>query len=123
MRQRHADQRRASIPATQIRYDPNEAPMERHDRRLSMNLEQEGVVRAWADEQGLALLIRNKGHHWTFQAPGFVAEWWPSSAKLVLNKQWDRGIHVHDWPQARHEISRKMPKQRQPSLPVKGSTL
>jgi len=30
----------------------------------------------------------------------FLAEWWPSSAKLVLNKKWEEGIHCHDYKQA-----------------------
>jgi hypothetical protein len=30
----------------------------------------------------------------------FLAEWWPSSAKLVLDKKWGEGIHCHDYKQA-----------------------
>lgn len=32
-----------------------------------------------------------------WQKGRFVAEWWPSSAKLVLNRDYDRSFHAHDW--------------------------
>ena len=32
-----------------------------------------------------------------WQKGGFVAEWWPSSAKLVLNRNYDRSFHAHEW--------------------------
>lgn len=35
-----------------------------------------------------------------------IAEWWPSSAKLVLNKDWDNGIHTHDVDQLINELAR-----------------
>ncbi len=38
---------------------------------------------------------------------GRLVEWWPSSAKLVLNKQWSKGIHCHDWQQARDFLDHK----------------
>ncbi len=31
---------------------------------------------------------------------GFLTEWWPSSAKLVIGKKWHDGIHCHDYKQA-----------------------
>jgi hypothetical protein len=44
----------------------------------------EPQVRAWAEQHGCSLRVLNNGHHWLIEKPGFVAEWWPSSAKLVL---------------------------------------
>lgn len=34
-----------------------------------------------------------------------VAEWWPSSAKMVLNKNYPNGIHIHDYQQAMAELA------------------
>jgi hypothetical protein len=51
---------------------------------------------------GAWLRIANDGHHWTIAFPKGsprVAEWWPSSAKLVLDRQYTRGIHAHTWQQ------------------------
>jgi hypothetical protein len=38
----------------------------------------------WA--AGTTLRITNEGHHWQIADGGFLAEWWPSSAKLVIGK-------------------------------------
>jgi len=72
----------------------------RHARRLSANLEQEANVRRWCRQRGLTLRITNEGHHWQIADGGFLAEWWPSSAKLVIGKKWHGGIHCHDYKQA-----------------------
>ena len=69
-------------------------------RRLSANLEQEANVRRWCGQRGLTLRITNEGHHWQIADGGFLAEWWPSSAKLVIGKKWHDGIHCHDYKQA-----------------------
>jgi hypothetical protein len=50
----------------------------------------------WCLERGLSLSISNEGHHWKLQGTTLLAEWWPSSAKLVFDKQYERGIHCHD---------------------------
>ena len=50
----------------------------------------------------ISLVVTNKGHHWSFYAHNAKSgdsqlfEWWPASAKLVIAKQWKKGIHVHD---------------------------
>lgn len=100
---RYAD--RASAGRSQIApFLPGEGHRDRHARRLSVNLDAEASMRAWADEHGLALYITNNGHHWRFECGTFMAEWWPSSAKLVFGRQYKRGIHVHDWTQVQREI-------------------
>ena len=71
----------------------------RHARRLSANLEREDEVRRWCEQRRLTLRITNEGHHWQITDGGFLAEWWPSSAKLVIGKHWQKGIHCHDYKQ------------------------
>ena len=44
--------------------------------------------------------ITNEGHHWQITGGSLLAEWWPSSAKLVIGKKWHDGIHCHDYKQA-----------------------
>ena len=87
---------------------PGEHATNRHRRRLQTNLSAEQTMSQWAAEHGLTLRICNEGHHWIFERPGFFAEWWPSSAKLVFGKRYDRGIHCHDHEQARRLIGRKL---------------
>ena len=93
-------------------YVPGESSGDRHDRRLRANLELEAAAARRAIELGLKLKIANDNHHWMFTKGGFSADWWPSSAKLVINKQWTRGIHCHDYKQALREIEQQMPKGR-----------
>ena len=84
----------------------------RHSRRLTANLEQEAKVRRWCQQRGLTLRITNEGHHWQITDGGFVAEWWPSSAKLVIGKRWQDGIHCHDYKQALKIIENSYRKRR-----------
>jgi hypothetical protein len=91
-----------------VPFVPGEDSGDRHDRRLSANLCDENDARAAAKAIGLVLKIANDGHHWMFTSPGFVADWWPSSAKLVFNKEFRRGVHCHDWQQALQEIEKRL---------------
>jgi len=63
--------------------------------------------------RGVVLRITNEGHHWQLTKENFLAEWWPSSAKLVINKQWSRGRHCHDFRQALEMIERVYAKPSQ----------
>lgn len=80
--------------------------MERHIRRLHGNLRYEAEVIEWCRMRGFNLRITNQGHHWQLTKDRFVAEWWPSSAKLVFNKRWNQGCHCHDYRQALEMIER-----------------
>jgi hypothetical protein len=69
----------------------------RRERRLSRNTNSANQAQAWAAQYGFTLRIHNEGHHWMWQKGAFVAEWWPSSAKLVLNRVYERDFHVPEW--------------------------
>jgi hypothetical protein len=58
---------------------------------------QEAQVRAWVEQRGCSLRVLNAGHHWLLQKLGFMAEWWPSSAKLVVNREYHRDQHAPHW--------------------------
>jgi len=73
--------------------------MARHDRRKETNAQHFEEVQLWCEHNGWSVEVKNHGHHWIFHKEGTLAEWWPSSAKCVLNKHWRKGIHVHDWRQ------------------------
>jgi len=72
----------------------------RHARRLRADLEQKNNLRQWCELRRLTLRTTNEGHHWQITDGSFPAEWWPSSAKLVIGKRWQDGIHCHDYRQA-----------------------
>lgn len=86
---------------------PKESSSGRHARRLYTNLRQQGPIRAWAKQFGIDLKISNEGHHWRFILGTEVAEWWPSSAKLVINRDYAAGIHAHDYEQVMEYLARE----------------
>lgn len=77
----------------------DESAQDRHARRLHANLEQRAAFSARLSVAGFEVSIKNDGHHWTMSGAGNVWEWWPSSAKLVKNRQYRNGKHCHDYEQ------------------------
>ncbi len=110
-------------PSELVKFDPTENYHARHERRKEVNLENKQVLENWCNVVGWSFEIKNEGHHWIFQkafvsksstgfsAETFLVEWWPSSAKLVVNKQWDKGVHIHDYLQVRNFL-RKIEAER-----------
>jgi hypothetical protein len=76
---------------------PDEYKRQRRERRKERTLQSESAVRAWASQHGLSLRVLNGGHHWLLERPGFVAEWWPSSAKLAINRDYLYTFHTPNW--------------------------
>ena len=66
----------------------------------------EDQVRAWAERYGCLLRVLNDGHHWLFQKPGFMAEWWPSSAKLAINREYSCSQYAPLWPDVAAALQR-----------------
>lgn len=80
-----------------VPYIPTEGDKKRHARRKQAANDTEEKLRSWCVGNGWSLAVKNKGHHLIMQKGNVRAEWWPSSAKLVFNKKWNRGIHCHDY--------------------------
>lgn len=76
-----------------------ESAGKRHRRRLKVSMESCKELEDWCKKYGIRLTITNKGHHWRASKGGIAVEWWPSSAKVIINKKWPHGQHVHDWRQ------------------------
>jgi len=107
-RKRFLDKRKAAVKPVH-RFDPNETWKERHTRRLA-TASRAGCLKFATEEieaLGLTLSVHNGGHHWIIRSGGaIVAEWWPSSAKLVFRKRWRDGVHTHDVIQLVAELRR-----------------
>lgn len=46
------------------------------------------------------LRVLNSGQHWQIiygAGPIRIIEWWPSTAKMVVDTDWKHGVHVHRW--------------------------
>lgn len=83
-----------------VPYVESESWKERHRRRMKAALAEKNEVQRWCANHRWRLHINNNGHHWVFitHQNKFI-EWWPSSGKLVIGKQWNKGIHCHDYKQ------------------------
>jgi hypothetical protein len=77
----------------------------RHGERLDAAIADKLVVEEWCRQNGCTLEIRNDGHHWMVRGAVW-ADWWPSSAKLVIERRWRRWCHTHTVQQAVQELSR-----------------
>lgn len=87
---------------------PGETPSERHDRRLRVALGMREAFERWLAAHDLALRVANDGHHWQIRrGRELLVEWWPSSAKAVIAKRYDKGVHCHDADQLRELIARR----------------
>ncbi len=85
----HSRQRQRPVLA------PNDYKRQRRGRRMERTAHSESEIRAWTEQRGCSLRVLNGGHHWLFQKPGFMAEWWPSSARLAVNRDY---LHDHAAP-------------------------
>ena len=83
--------------APHVPLEPREYLRQRRDRRLERNTTALHEAKTWADQHGFSLRVNNEGHHWMWQKNGLLAEWWPSSAKLVFNRNYDRCVDAYDW--------------------------
>ncbi len=81
-----------------------EAGRERHQRRLGVALSSREDVRDWCQERNIKFTVTNEGHHWRFIRRGKTCDWWPSTAKFVIGKQYNRGLHVHDFVQLLQQL-------------------
>lgn len=80
-----------------VPYRKGEDPKHRHSRRLSTNLNWKSKLLQWAKANGFRAEIKNEGHHWILTDSSNRVEWWPSSAKLVIDQEWVKGVHCHDY--------------------------
>lgn len=83
-----------------VPFIPDEDPKDRHARRLHAALKDFDKVVEWCVANRWELDLKNRGQHWVFTRDKCIVEWWPSSAKLVIDKNWNDGIHCHDYNQA-----------------------
>lgn len=83
----------------------------RHRRRLEAAVTTQELLFSWCAAQGINVQVSNQNHHWTFwrtDKARKVVEWWPASAKLVVGREYRRGIHVHDFAQCREQLVRAL---------------
>jgi hypothetical protein len=88
---------------------PDEYKRRRREHRLQRIAHSEVEIRAWAEARGCLLRVLNGSQHWLFQKPGFMAEWWPSSAKLAVNRDYLHAHHAPHWQDVLVVLNRYLP--------------
>jgi len=78
----------------------------RHAQRFLVNENTADQFKEHCKEQGYTFRILNEGEHWQVKYKGDCFDWWPRTAKLVINQNWKNGIHVHDHTQLATIIAR-----------------
>ncbi len=96
---KYQDKSGCAFKSTVSKYKRGENPRKRHARRLQQNKEHLDVLRKWCDKNKVTFKVFNDWQHWRFAFGDRQFDWWPQTAKLVIDKQWKRGIHVHDYTQ------------------------
>lgn len=79
--------------------DKAESPKARHERRLGINLRCRQRLENFCKANGFRFTVKNEGHHWQMWLGKWQFDWWPSTAKLIINQQWEKGMHMHDYQQ------------------------
>lgn len=68
----------------------------------------EMFAREWAAGAGVRLEVFNFGEHWRFEHPRITAEWWPSSGRLVIDRQWRKATTGRKLRAVLEAIARKL---------------
>ena len=109
---RHDDHRSAGRSKISP-YIEGECPQDRHARRRSEADSRRDELKKALNEIGWEIVIKNHGCHWIITKGKNKVEWWPNTAKMVINQKWSNGIHVHDTDQVLKVIKRKFQKRGQ----------
>ena len=102
---KYLDKTRTNLKADSCKFQQGEDAKVRHDRRLQTNLANEENLRNYCKSNGFKFSIHNEGHHWQIRFGKTVLDWYPATAKLIVNKQWKVGIHVHDISQIKSYLN------------------
>lgn len=106
------DKAKATAKAGLCPYSPAESSAQRHDRRFVVANSTKSLVilSNWAWRNGYVFEVKNDGEHFIVRTPAgdhpHFAQWWPRSAKLVIDCDWRHGIHCHDAGQLIAELNR-----------------
>jgi len=79
-----------------VPYIEGESKQLRHSRRSNAANGRQDQTRARLESIGWSLVLKDHGSHWIISRDKNIVEWWPSTAKAVVNKRWRNGVHVHD---------------------------
>lgn len=91
-----------------VPFVPGETYRQRHGRRLREAHAHLPDLNRIASDSGWKIRVLNQGSLFEVMAGPHRYEWWPATAKVVVNKKYERGIHCHDFQQLVTIIERKV---------------
>lgn len=101
---KHRDKSKSPL-ATDSVYSHDEGTEQRHARRQATAVHKgRKRLEDYCKAKGFSFDVTNEGLHWQIRHGLILIEWWPITAKMVVNKQWTKGIHVHDVRQLKHYL-------------------
>ena len=91
-----------------VPYIYGETAQHRHVRRKLAAENDLKHLRGWCLNNDWSLTLHNDGQHWRMVGHGHTADWYPSSAKLIIDQQCQKGIHCHDFRQVIWQLKEVM---------------
>lgn len=67
---------------------------DRRQKRMNRCLTDSKLFAAFCVAEGYELKIKNEGHHWIIKTKNHVIEWYPSSAKYILDRDYKNIKHI-----------------------------
>ncbi|MEM7048959.1 MAG: hypothetical protein AAF604_04830 [Acidobacteriota bacterium] len=94
--------RSSSVP-----YIEGEAAQDRHVRREAAAADREAELSAWCQGAGLDLRVTGEGSHWRIlRSKEVIAQWWPSSGRLVRGECYRSAWKAHDITQVMRQVGK-----------------
>jgi hypothetical protein len=79
-----------------VPYKFGEGFRKRHQRRMVANFSRLPVLQKFCNTFGITFIMQDSDRRWTFIKGCKQVDWWPSTAKLVINSDWHSGLHCQD---------------------------
>ena len=90
------DKSKCRLKADIYSFVKGESAADRHRRRLEVNKKNLDRLKVFCANKRYSMELCDSGTHWRIEKNGVEIDWFPSTAKFVVNQQWRHGIHVHD---------------------------
>lgn len=77
-------------------WNPEKHHVPRHGRTRAEALDDLRSTRRWGADHAIEVEVSHLGHHWKFHTTNMrhVAEWWPSSGRLVIEAKYKKSLYA-----------------------------
>lgn len=96
VQRRKKDKTKSAIRTKECQFDHQEKSEDRHQRRLKLAIKHSDRLKGYCNHKGYELKISQEGKHFVINRKRLHIDWYPYSAKMIVNYQNGDGIHVHE---------------------------